>query len=133
MSGVIVSRQSTISLIESQALFAFHFQRLLEFLHNPIQFPDIIVVMGEGFVGLSIDADEDSPHLRTGAHFRKMANDLDLYRRLPDGTLEWLSNADPVWDKAGAFWKSLDPANRWGGDFKSRDYNHFSRFHGGTA
>jgi hypothetical protein len=32
---------------------------------------------------------------------------------------------------AGNYWKSLDPLNRWGGDFDDPDGNHFSRAYQG--
>jgi len=34
---------------------------------------------------------------------------------------------------AGEYWKTLDPRNRWGGDFKKQDGNHFSMTHEGRA
>lgn len=55
-------------------------------------------------------------------HLRRLAIDLNFLR---DG--------DPVWDKAkladiGAYWESLNPLNRWGGNFKSLpDVPHFER------
>lgn len=33
---------------------------------------------------------------------------------------------------AGAYWKSLHPLNRWGGDFKKQDGGHFSMEHEGV-
>jgi len=55
-------------------------------------------------------------------HLRRLAIDLNFLR---DGK--------PVWDKAqlanvGAYWESLNPANRWGGNSKSLpDVPHFER------
>ena len=55
-------------------------------------------------------------------HMRRLAIDLNF-----------LKNGQPVWDKAqlapiGAFWESLNPLNRWGGNFKSLpDVPHFER------
>lgn len=55
-------------------------------------------------------------------HLRRLAIDLNF-----------LKNGQPVWDKTqlapvGAFWESLHPANRWGGNFKSLpDVPHFER------
>lgn len=55
-------------------------------------------------------------------HLRRLAIDLNF-----------LKNGQPVWDKArlqpvGDYWESLNPMNRWGGNFKSLpDTPHFER------
>lgn len=55
-------------------------------------------------------------------HLKRCAIDLNFFK---DGKL--------VWDKAqlapvGAYWESLDPKNRWGGNFRSLvDVPHFER------
>lgn len=55
-------------------------------------------------------------------HLKRLAIDLNF-----------LKNGQPVWDKPalaelGAFWESLNPKNRWGGNFKSLpDVPHFER------
>jgi len=55
-------------------------------------------------------------------HMRRLAIDLNF-----------LKNGQPVWDKAalqeiGSFWESMNPLNRWGGNFKSLpDVPHFER------
>lgn len=55
-------------------------------------------------------------------HLRRLAIDLNF-----------LKDGQPVWDKAqladiGAKWESLNPKNRWGGNFKSLpDVPHFER------
>ena len=55
-------------------------------------------------------------------HMRRLAIDLNF-----------LKDGKPVWDKAaladiGAYWESLNPLNRWGGNFKSLpDVPHFER------
>jgi len=55
-------------------------------------------------------------------HLRRLAIDLNF-----------LKNGQPVWDKAqladvGAYWESLHPKNRWGGNFKTLpDVPHFER------
>ena len=55
-------------------------------------------------------------------HLRRLAIDLNF-----------LKDGQPVWDKAqlqpiGAYWESLNPSNRWGGNFASLpDVPHFER------
>lgn len=55
-------------------------------------------------------------------HLKRLAIDLNFIK---DGKI--------IWDKAtlaplGAFWESLNPKNRWGGNFKSLvDCPHFER------
>lgn len=55
-------------------------------------------------------------------HLKRCAIDLNFFK---DGKL--------VWDKTqlapiGAYWESLNPKNRWGGNFKSLvDVPHFER------
>ena len=55
-------------------------------------------------------------------HLKRLAIDLNF-----------LKNGQPVWDKAelqpiGDYWESLNPLNRWGGNFKSLpDVPHFER------
>ncbi len=55
-------------------------------------------------------------------HMRRLAIDLNFFK---DGKI--------IWDKTtlaplGAFWESLNPKNRWGGNFKSLvDVPHFER------
>lgn len=59
-------------------------------------------------------------------HGKSLAIDLNLFKQ---GA--YLTKTE---DHAflGAFWKSLDPLNCWGGDFKTNpDGNHYSLTHGG--
>jgi hypothetical protein len=59
-------------------------------------------------------------------HTIRLAVDLNLFK---DG--EYMTNPE-AYAPLGAFWKSLGGDLRWGGDFKSRDANHFSLEHEGV-
>ena len=55
-------------------------------------------------------------------HCDRLAIDLNLF----DQNGNYLTKTED-YAKICAYWKSLDPANRWGGDFKNRpDGNHMS-------
>jgi hypothetical protein len=65
--------------------------------------------------------EEGKTHTLTSQHTKRLAIDLNLFI---DGT--YISGDNPVWHDLGTYWKSLNPAHRWGGDFESlKDYNHF--------
>ena len=54
-------------------------------------------------------------------HSEHLAVDLNLFR---DG--QYITDSTGH-TELGAFWKTLGPAHRWGGDFTSRkDFNHYS-------
>lgn len=53
-------------------------------------------------------------------HCDRLAIDLNLFK---DG--KYITTDEGHRD-LGAFWKSLSPDHRWGGDFKSKDFNHYS-------
>lgn len=59
-------------------------------------------------------------------HRIRLAVDLNLFI---DGKYQTDSSA---YKPLGYFWKSLDPDCCWGGDFKSKDGNHFSYQHEGV-
>ena len=61
-------------------------------------------------------------------HIERLAFDLILRRDVDgDGDADWLRMSHE-YSQLGAFWKSLDYRNRWGGDFLPPrvDGNHFS-------
>lgn len=58
-------------------------------------------------------------------HTKRLAVDLNLFI---NG--EYVTNSD-AYKPLGEYWKNLDPLNRWGGDFRKPDGNHFSMEHEG--
>lgn len=60
-------------------------------------------------------------------HSQRLAVDFNLFK---DG--QYLPKSED-YAQLGAYWKTLDPANCWGGDFKPvPDGNHFSSSYGGV-
>ena len=59
-------------------------------------------------------------------HGKRLAIDLNLF---VGGTYQMETAA---YAELGAYWKSLDPEARWGGDFAKKDGNHFSLEHEGV-
>lgn len=60
-------------------------------------------------------------------HELGLAADINLFK---DGKfLMDASDHQPL----GDYWKSLHPLARWGGDFKSKDANHYSLTYGGKS
>jgi hypothetical protein len=65
------------------------------------------------------DADHGSG-ISHSLHMDRLAIDLNLFK---DGV--YLTAPD-AYVQLGTWWKSLGPNYRYGGDFKIRDYDHFS-------
>jgi hypothetical protein len=58
--------------------------------------------------------------IKNSQHCKRLAIDLNLFTE--QGL--YLSDAKS-YAFLGQYWKSLDPKNRWGGDFPNKDGNHF--------
>lgn len=125
-------RGTELSLGEKQELFARLWMTFLIWFHSHVNWR---MRLGEGFVGQTdaADGDYDGPHMQGGAHYNKIGQDFDFFILLPDGTRKHLTTWASEWGECGIYWKSLHPLARWGGDFKSKDYNHFSLFHAGKS
>lgn len=56
-------------------------------------------------------------------HILRLAVDFQLF----DASGDYLADdSSGGYGRLGAYWKSLDPLCRWGGDFRTRDLDHFS-------
>lgn len=110
-----------MSMVTEQAEFLLDACKLVQFATSQ----GWVVTGGELFR----TAEQQTIYVRTGRsktmnsnHLKRCAIDLNFFK---DGKL--------VWDKTqlaplGAFWESLNPKNRWGGNFKSLvDVPHFER------
>ena len=77
-------------------------------------------------LGYSLAFDELTNHQGKGhklgsLHYSGCAGDVLLY----DADDNYVTDSRG-YSELGAYWKTLHPLCRWGGDFKSKDYNHFS-------
>ena len=110
-----------MSLVGEQAAFLQDVCKLLQYASGL----GWVVTGGE----LYRTPEQQEIYLKTGRsktmasnHLKRCAIDLNFFK---DGTL--------IWDKAqiaplGAYWESLNPKNRWGGNFRSLvDVPHFER------
>lgn len=60
-------------------------------------------------------------------HKLRLAIDLNLFK---EG--KYITDSEGH-DKLGAWWKEQSPDARWGGDFKIKDFNHYSFTHDGNS
>lgn len=110
-----------MSLVQDQAEFLLQACKLIQYAHEN----GWTVTGGE----LYRTPEQQEIYLKTGRsktmasnHLKRCAIDLNFFK---DGKL--------VWDREqlaqiGAYWESLHPKNRWGGNFKSLvDVPHFER------
>lgn len=119
-----------MSLIDEQAAFLKHIRKLLDFADQQ----GLLVTGGElertpeaqaAFVRSGAEASMDSPHLR------KCAMTLNFFE-VSDAEHYQLIQTTAKLAPVGAYWESLDPRNRWGGQGgKLVDLNRFVRDLGG--
>lgn len=69
--------------------------------------------------GESFD-DDGVGHMKNSNHYIRLAQDFCLFK---DGI--YLKDSES-YKSLGTKWKSIHSLNRWGGDFKNPDGNHFS-------
>lgn len=111
-----------MSLVIEQAAFMEDVAKLIMYVHS---------IQGWQVTGGELwrTPEQQEVYVKTGRsrtmksnHLRRLAIDLNFFK---DGRL--------IWDKRllsqfGDYWESLNPKNRWGGNFKSLvDVPHFER------
>ena len=65
--------------------------------------------------------------IANSVHTQRLAVDFNLFK---GGVYQTSTDAHAP---LGAYWKSLDPDARWGGDFSKPDGNHYSFTHEGRS
>lgn len=104
-------------LRDEQVRFTKYLGMLIDYAFS---LPDVQLTLGEGYVA------DGEGHMAGSLHYSRLAQDINLF---VGGS--YIAGDHPVWHQLGAYWRSLDPLAAWGGDFQSRDYNHFSLSYGG--
>lgn len=110
-----------MSLVAEQAQFLLDMGKLVQYATEQ----GWTVTGGE----LYRTVEQQQIHFKAGRS--KTMNSIHLKRCAID--LNFFKGGQLIWDKAqlapiGAYWESLSPKNRWGGNFKSLvDVPHFER------
>lgn len=120
-----IHKPEQLGLREKQYLFLKCFAELIEFFRSQPKIMGTYELTG----GDLWSKPEYKAHkLPNSAHYNRLAIDLNLF---DDGV--YVTGRHPVFGMLGDYWKSLHPLCRWGGDFASKDFNHFSIEHNGVA
>jgi hypothetical protein len=97
-------------LQEAQQLFCLNIAKLVIWAYEQ----GYKLTFGESY------DDDGVGHMKHSNHYIRLAQDLNLFK---DG--EYLKDSSD-YRRLGVAWKTFHSLNRWGGDFKSPDGNHFS-------
>jgi hypothetical protein len=108
-----------MSLQIKQSLFAKNVGILINYIYSL----DMACTFGDAF--RSIEQAELNASkgigIKDSLHCKRLAIDLNLF----DSAGNYISSISDDYKKIGSFWKNLHEGNRWGGDFKRVDLNHF--------
>ena len=107
------------SLGDKQRLFMWCISELLDYAYDQ----DLALTAGD------FARNDNRGHMPGSMHYARLAADLNVFIFTAEGTWEYLESYDEaplMWDRLGTYWKALHPLCRWGGDFETRDLNHFS-------
>ena len=111
------SKGLIMELEERQALFSVNVAKLLNFMSVKNR-----VTFGEAYrtpEQAALDVQKGTGILDS-LHCKRLAVDLNLF------DLKGIYLTDDSYHKPfGDYWKTLDHRNRWGGDFKRADGNHY--------
>jgi hypothetical protein len=119
-----------LSTREKQSLFAHNLAKLILFLYSH---PGVACTFGD------VARMDKQGHSANSLHYIRLAADINLFVLEPNPRVEggmiwrYVEGDHPMWKILGDYWKSLHPLNRHGGDFKAKDFNHFSMTEGGFS
>jgi len=109
-------------LLEKRLRFTRYLCQLIDWANK---WPGVQVAFGTDFD--EADPNERRRHRKGSLHYLGLANDPALY-------INGIYQKDTeAYRFMGDWWKALDPDNRWGGDFKTPDGNHFSLTYQGKS
>ena len=114
-----------MTLREKQSLFARNIAKLIQFAYAE----GYEVTFAEAYRPPELAAlyAEQGRGIANSLHTKRLAVDLNLFL---EGKYLSSSESHRV---LGAYWKTLHPDNRWGGDFRKPDGCHYSMYHGGVS
>lgn len=104
-------------LLEAQQIFVLNIAKLIIWVNDQ----GYEITFGESY------DDDGIGHMKNSNHYIRLAQDFCLFK---DDV--YLTKSED-YARLGEAWKTLHPLNRWGGDFKSPDGNHFSMLWEGRA
>lgn len=113
-----------MTLGEQQQLFTHNIGKLIIFAYEQ----GLSLTFGDAYRDPRLAAlnAAEKKGIVNSLHTQRLAVDFNLFRK---GV--YLPKSED-YDQLGTYWKTLDPMNRWGGDFKPvSDGNHFSMTYGG--
>lgn len=110
-----------MDLVSHQNAFMIDISKLIQYCYNK----GIFITEGEGLRTIEqqkIYFNSGKTKTMNSNHLRKLAHDFNFFF---NGKLSYKhEDIKPI----GEYWKSLNPLNRWGGDFTGfDDTNHFER------
>ena len=121
-----------MSLVREQSTFLLHVSELIR------KASELGFVASGGELYRS--AEQQAIYVKNGRsktldsqHLKRLAIDLNFFRPSHDGTLALTYDVEAL-RPLGDYWESLDPANRWGGNWNNfKDTPHFERREGVMA
>lgn len=116
----------TLSLGQKQRLFTQLVAKLINYAYSQ----GYELTLGDAYRDPRVHSDmgtKKSYSSANSSHKERLAIDLNLFK---SGVYLTTTEAHKP---LGAYWKSLHPDCRWGGDFKTPDGNHYSMTHQGRA
>jgi hypothetical protein len=121
-----------MSLVHEQSVFLLHVAELIR------KASELGFVASGG--ELYRTSEQQALHVKHGRsktmkslHLKRLAIDLNFFQEASDGALTLTYDVEEL-RALGAFWESLDAANRWGGNWTSfKDAPHFERRENGST